>query len=73
MKNEAERKECKGCYIYMEHRCSFTDKKYVDTCPCRICLIKGVCNIGCEEHKIFYDIWHEARFETAYKKAKDNL
>ena len=22
-------------------------------CPCKICLIKGVCNMACEEYEIF--------------------
>ena len=71
MTTELNRQECKGCHIYMEHSCSFTQAKDVDNCPCKICLIKGVCNIGCEEYKNYYDIWHEYRFEQAYKRAKE--
>jgi hypothetical protein len=54
----------------MDHRCSFTQAKDVDKCPCKICLIKGVCNISCEEYEHYYDEWHEKRFEQSYKMLK---
>ncbi len=70
MTNEVNRKECKGCHVFMDHRCSFTDPKYVDKCPCKICLIKGVCETACEEYIHYYDKWHEERFEKSYKMLK---
>lgn len=45
---------CKGCYsesnlVY----CYPKLKNKTNKCPCKMCLIKGVCIVPCEEHEIF--------------------
>jgi hypothetical protein len=46
---------CIGCRSYEKDNCLFLtspykDKVNIDKCPCKICLIKGVCHIACEEY-----------------------
>ncbi len=38
---------CKGCFDTM-NGCIVTNSK-IDTCPCRKCLIKGVCQNQCND------------------------
>lgn len=43
--------ECKGCLS--ESTCIFVDnyeKHAIGKCPCRICLIKGVCREACSDY-----------------------
>jgi len=49
-------KRCEGCLSYSKvigkPRCSLKRISYIReelTCPCSICLVKGVCNTDCEE------------------------
>jgi len=69
--DKPNRQECKGCHIYMDHECFFTGIKDVDKCPCKICLIKGVCHIACEEYTKYYYMWRKDRFEQSYKRVKE--
>jgi len=39
-------KYCKGCPV--KDRCNYTE--YSTLCPCRICLVKMICNNVCNEH-----------------------
>jgi len=48
------RNYCYGCCIYIEYTCSFTIPNEIEECPCRMCLIKMVCRIACEEHETFF-------------------
>jgi len=44
---------CKGCYTFIMNNhavCSTILVSKPDKCPCRICLIKGVCNKPCKEY-----------------------
>jgi len=48
--------ECKGCHLYYgkkgnPSKCLVRALPYVDVdeCPCRICLVKGICNDTCED------------------------
>ena len=45
--------DCKGCYTYMLSfiACSPLLVGKTDKCPCRICLVKGVCRKACVEYK----------------------
>lgn len=44
---------CYGCqgYVGLKDRCAFfiNSEKYKNKCPCRKCLLKGICKDGCEE------------------------
>lgn len=42
---------CKGCLS--NKRCSFQqyDKLMIPICPCRKCLVKGICITSCEEYQ----------------------
>lgn len=45
--------ECKGCAVMEQDRdkmCSIVESGNVDLCPCRYCLVKGVCNEPCEAY-----------------------
>ncbi len=48
---------CKGCHTYTHTdtapRCDLSLVKRVDKCPCRICLIKGICTTPCDEYEDF--------------------
>ncbi len=47
--------DCKGCFTYTyidtTSRCNISVIKGVNKCPCRICLIKGICITPCDEYK----------------------
>lgn len=44
--------ECKGCCTYEGMRkCKFI--RQGDKCPCRMCLVKGVCIRECDEFSTF--------------------
>jgi hypothetical protein len=52
---------CSGCRSYEEmkkphvNRCLMYDYRHL--CPCRKCIVKGVCYKGCEERKkISYEL-----------------
>jgi len=49
-------KYCKGCYRRSVNFCVYT--KYMKECPCGICLIKGVCQVACEEFIDFTAVRH---------------
>jgi hypothetical protein len=46
---------CKGCLILEppepepDPECTIRADGYQDNCPCRICLVKGICRKGCED------------------------
>ena len=45
---------CKGCHV--KEFCNVPNLYGVyvaEECPCNICLIKGVCNHGCEDYDEF--------------------
>ena len=46
---------CKGCRTFMNTyvKCSPMLANKSSECPCITCLIKGVCNMACEEYEIF--------------------
>jgi hypothetical protein len=48
--------DCKGCYTYTNaySTCPSRLRNRSDGCPCRICLIKGVCGTFCEEYESFF-------------------
>ncbi len=54
---EEEDYNCKGCYTFMSDHmdCPHHVINESDECPCRICLIKGVCDTTCEEYNDFFD------------------
>lgn len=47
--------DCKGCRTFMSAyvKCSSMLANKGSECPCKICLIKGVCNTACEEYETF--------------------
>ncbi len=52
-----ENHSCKGCYILISDLmdCPHQAINEVGNCPCRICLIKGICNTTCEEYNDFFN------------------
>lgn len=48
---------CKGCFThtYAHNSCPQRFANRFDKCPCRICLVKGVCDDPCEEYEAFSD------------------
>jgi len=54
---ELEDHPCRGCYIFEninKYICPLTDvlSKFntsaIENCPCRICLVKGICSTTCQ-------------------------
>ncbi len=45
---------CEGCKSYLEETCTIADK--FPDCPCTVCLIKGVCALGCEAYDTYWQI-----------------
>jgi hypothetical protein len=45
---------CNGCYIRF-YSCLLKNESKKDYCPCKQCLIKGVCRIKCDER---VDLWN---------------
>ncbi len=48
--------DCEGCNMYdEEHNACLTDLEYypdlLERCPCRICVVKVVCNNVCEDYQ----------------------
>ena len=52
MTNESKR-TCEGCLIKCTHYAAYTteliSKEIITKCPCGMCLVKMVCNTGCDE------------------------
>jgi len=49
------RYNCTGCHI--RNQCHKLNRHRVykaDICPCRICLVKGICNTPCEDYRILW-------------------
>ena len=44
---------CKGCKDYEDENCIISFNKSKQLCPCRSCLIKSMCEDGCDEFIIF--------------------
>jgi len=47
--------DCKGCYTYMmrisyDHEDPECDLLVFSSCPCRICIVKPMCNNECEKY-----------------------
>lgn len=48
--------DCKGCYengASVFSKCPFIKQYRFLECPCRICLLKGICGNTCEEYESF--------------------
>ncbi len=54
-------KNCRGCHTHMDPNvsCSVPLVREVYNCPCRICLIKGVCEKGCVEYRKFNEKYNK--------------
>ncbi len=57
--------DCEGCVTVV--RCKYTQKDH-DKCPCRICLIKVMCEKICEEYLQFTGDVYRQRNKHEYKK-----
>lgn len=54
--------ECKGCGVLQEFgECNIQIErpKEYSKCPCRICLLKGICETTCEDYKKFWPNYQE--------------
>ncbi len=62
---------CKGCYTHMslDASCPTTLVENADTCPCRICLIKGVCGRACDEYEKFSIMYNKTQFHISNHNA----
>jgi hypothetical protein len=50
--------DCKGCYTKATCDEAFRlppIERARSKCPCRICLVKGVCNERCEYYRVFWN------------------
>jgi hypothetical protein len=51
---------CEGCLIKCTHYAAYTaeliSKAVIIKCPCSICLIKMVCNKGCDEFNAYIEV-----------------
>ncbi len=47
--------DCKGCATIII--CNFKQIDY-DKCPCRICIVKGMCIVTCDDFLIFTNQLH---------------
>ncbi len=64
-------KHCKGCYRQYKFFCIYA--RYIEDCPCGICLIKGVCQVGCDEFMDFIEAKQPNLFEVYENKMKAKL
>lgn len=67
---------CKGCYTYTNiyNDCSPRLMAKSDKCPCRMCLVKVVCGIACEEYSNFAGILvHETCGPTMARYIKGGI
>jgi hypothetical protein len=50
--------ECKGCYTYMYRIKNYPDEENacdpleIKNCPCRICIVKSMCNSECKDYTV---------------------
>ncbi len=44
--------ECKGCFTRL--LCKRIKRYESYNCPCKICLLKMICNVPCEEYDTFW-------------------
>jgi hypothetical protein len=47
---------CFGCY--MSDLCLWKHL-YAHLCPCKTCIIKNVCDEGCEDYETIFDIYQD--------------
>lgn len=47
---------CFGCYAF-EH-CQWKEI-YFHLCPCKSCIIKNICDDGCDDYERIFDMYHE--------------
>jgi len=46
---------CFNCLNFISYICDMYECiERGNSCPCKNCLLKGVCEYGCEEYEIFY-------------------
>lgn len=50
--DELKERYCRGCQSY-EHNVCLAKERHFKICPCRKCIVKGMCDIRCEE----FDKW----------------
>lgn len=58
---------CYGCDIYADNFCSSIshfNRGDIKECPCRVCLIKGICKEVCEAYDEFCEKVQKKRRET---------
>jgi hypothetical protein len=48
------RESCKGCIFHEYASCLLINLRESKRCPCRICIIKGICSQHCKERKEIY-------------------
>ena len=60
---------CKGCFV--NDSCPLIQQnELVPMCPCSNCLVKGVCEISCEDYDKFEDGYY-SEGEKAIREEKD--
>ena len=60
-------KECEGCFTAVQ--CEEQTLNVKANCPCKICLLKVVCNRACEEYGKFWIV--DDKIEISQYKFKD--
>ena len=66
-KMEEDRGSCRGCDIYVDNFCnsiSHFNRDDIKECPCRVCLIKGICQDACEAYDKFCEKLQKERRVT---------
>jgi len=63
-------KECDGCSIsrYCPLEPYFIDDNNKILCPCTVCLVKGICDILCDDFRIYKSRYWKFRKEEANKE-----
>ena len=65
MKYDKDYKECVGCFEYKTIKtklyCIFITYNIQDKCPCRLCLIKGMCQVACEDYNKFVEYFNSLK------------
>ena len=61
---------CKGCHTYNDVNisCSLTITNNSDKCPCRMCLVKAVCNKACVEYRKFSGEYSRPEYRETYNR-----
>lgn len=62
---------CKGCFV--SDCCPLIPQNEVtQTCPCTICLVKGVCQISCDLYDIFEEGYYSDSKHTTNETYKED-